>query len=376
MNTFKKLLRASIGLAIALSLLSCEQSVVELSMSLAESDGEEVAILSELSYEVVNSSSSGGYVKQFPHRIQYGESNDIFIMRSDGLLVYDAETKHVEPISISDNFSYSDANLLQCTDDPDFQYFYAKDRLYGIQAHNYSLIQSGIRACVGLPYSSKLTLLLADALTLQVFDGGLRRKAEYTLPRAATRAFYFDETERIVYIKLNSNHIYSCLADGSQDSLLFTIGGSISSFRALYPIDDAGKFITASRIDGEDQIVLIDAVSGNHQILGKVFYPSVPNLNWMPLQISLSRDRKKLLHYDSAAIHILDLVLMQTSDIVLDNVSDIKSAGLNADGSTFSVIANSEIVNKDYPGSRYIVYQDNKPQSLRLDRRVSRKLPL
>jgi len=347
MSKFKKLVRASLGLAMALSLLSCEQSALEFFIYLAESDGEEATILSELSYEVVNSSSSGGYVKQFPHRIQYGNSNDIYIMRSDGLMVYNAETKRVEPVSISDSFSYSDANLLQCTDDPDFQYFYAKDKLYSIQAHNYSLIQSGIKACVGLPYSSKLSLLLTDALTLQVFDGGLGSIAEYTLPRTATRAFYFEETERIVYIKFNSNHIYSCLADGSQDSLIFTIGGSLSSYRALYPIDDAGKFITASRIDGEDQIVLIDAVSGDQQILGKAFYPSEPNQNWMPLQISLSRDRKKLLHYDSAAIHILDLVSMQTSDIVLENVSNIKSACLNADGSTFSMIANSVIAHKD-----------------------------
>ncbi len=343
MRIYAKLFLGLIWLLTSLFLASCEQLRFNGVFYLGESDGELSTLLSSIDFEVIDHGSMGLSISKYPYRAHYGDNQKIYIMFEEGLFLYNKTSKKYELISKENHFEYSEWNYLQPTDIPGEMYYQSWGSLYRILNKEVSLIQTGVRSCVGFPFSSKLSVLRSDHQTLQLYDGVSLQDTLCFLPARAERAFYFEEADLVVY--LNFLTFYSCNTDGSEKTQLFRVEPAPSSNFVFCPVDKMGRFVTSSRVNNQDTLYMVDALSGTNQIIGTTYHSYVPNGNSLPIQVSLSGDRTKLMYYDPSALHFLDLNSMTTEDITFDDSRNYTSACLNEDGSNFVFLAK---ISQDY----------------------------
>lgn len=338
------LFRSFVLISMSLLLISCntQRQKREFQLYLCESDGESFAQLSRIHYSLIDLGSLGSSLNNYPFRVHHTHAEDLLLMQSDGLFRFEAQSRKFHAIGTGEDFSYMDNSYLQTTEQEGKQYFFNNHKLHLIQDDEPLLVQGGIRACVGLPYSSRLSVLMNDGLSLNDQASPGNWNPTITLPREASRAYHFADWGGIVY--LSNNRFYRCAGDGSDEELLFGLNSSVMGYATFFPIDDAGRFITTNRIDDLNCLFLIDAQSGDIQNLGSISYSQTKDHFYRPFQLSMNSDRSKALYFDSTALYSLDLQSLETQTLLMSNTSNlhmrnITGASQSADGRHYAFLA-------------------------------------
>lgn len=304
-------------------------------------DGRHFQLISRNNYSIKRFLSP--YLAQlysYPFKIEHSAHGALFSFRDDGIFRYEFSGKWRD--YLSDNaFRYRLTNYFHSSAQSDEYYFQGGTKLYRVpqDGSRQTLLHSNVISCTGIRFASHFSVLVQNGL-LQMENGNLNQQA-ITLPTATARAYYFRQANLIVY--LNDNKFWRCDADGNNATLLYSLNSSIMGYRCFYPIDDAGTFITTNRLEGDENMLLIDATDASVRDLGKVQFALLPNLEYAPFQISRSGDGSKLLYHDSTALYLYDLDSHQRETVLISgidnyNLRNISSASINADGDIINFI--------------------------------------
>lgn len=333
--------------AICLQLISCSshQQEREFNSYLCEvnADGSGFKILVRNSFQSQGSDINTALLRQFPFMIQYGHGEELFVFRDDGMFRFNPEANAVEALFDSNVFNYQPNNYLHCPADSTRYYIFAGNDLYRIirAGFNYFYHTSAVGSCVGIPFTDQLSILSPEGTNLSWMDNGEFNSPPIILPHPAQRAFYFEQLEMAVYA--SHDEIRKCDSNGLQDTLLYQLNSSANSTRTFYPIDDAGVFLTTNRFKADEHLLLIDAKSGSSTDLGKISFAKAPNDIYLPFQISFTRNRTKLLFFDSTALYLFDAASLSKETVLIStaanfNLRNISSASISMDGSKIRFI--------------------------------------
>ncbi|HQQ67902.1 MAG TPA: hypothetical protein PLX77_03640 [Candidatus Cloacimonadota bacterium] len=340
MRDGKKLILCAISVAVLLMLTACETKIRQYTRYLCDTDGIIVNELCDVTNSVFELGELESDISGYAIFAQYLDDDNIFWVQNNGVSKYNLDSSSSRWITSSLNLNYSDYCHLQSTATADSFYYFSNRNLYILDrlTDKYmNLVESDLYSCVGLPHSSRMCLMNNDQMTIRLFDGGNAQAATYQLPRKATRAFYFEDADKIVYMA-DKRNIYTCRPDGSEDSLLYTQSKKVNWSTMMIPIDNAGRFIIPDRNSDGQVMMLLDIRDGSSVVLGPAYNPKVHESRTIPIQISLTRDRSKLLYFNSGAMYKVNLQDMSTEVIALDNVSGITSACIHPEGNRIAFL--------------------------------------
>lgn len=348
MNTQKSgsiLLKFLLLFTLGILLFSCDAHEQEREfrnyLCQCDADGSNFKILCRNDYIINRFRPYRPQLSSYPFKIQHGRGDDLFVFRDDGVFRYDQEDGRWQEYLDKEEFKYRAANYFHPPAHSGEYFFKAGAKLFRVQEDGYTkeLIGSDVQSCIGIPFQPHFSVL-SHSKELKVENGDIDPPA-VTLPSTTDQAYYFTETDLIVYQA--GLGFWRCDADGNNAELLCPLTASEEFPRSFYPIDEAGSFVTVNKVEDYNKMLLIDAKTGIVKVLDKISFSRDRLRNLLPFQISRSHEGSKLLFFDFTALYLYDLDSMQTEPILISspqnyNLRSITSASISADGSKINFI--------------------------------------
>lgn len=353
MSTLKRVtvvLKCLLILSLGIFLFSCNAYLQDREfqsyMCECNADGSDFRLSASNNYKVA--AILHGYFNRlnFPYKIEYGADDDLFAFRSSGIYKYDQEHGKWLDYLRGYDFKYRADNYFHYAWDAQAYYFKLDSDLYRMQqgSSEKELIAGNVTGCRGIPYQPHFSIVdRYGKVSMHNYDIDL---SQINLTPGISRAYYFTEADLLVYMDMEE--LWRCDSDGGNKELLYSIELDYYASRTFYPLNDAGIFITTNRVENGFKMLMIDATNGSVRDLGPIEFARGPNQEYLPFQLSMSRDGSKLLFFDSYNLYLYNLPDMQRETVLTSsgenfNFRKITSASLSEDGSKIRFI--SEVYN-------------------------------